>query len=160
MKFNRMKTHHYNTTVNWTGNTGKGTENYKAYTRDYTIEASGKPEIKGSSDPAFLGDRTRYNPEEMLLASLSSCHMLWYLHLCAEAGVIVTAYSDSAEGTMAETPDGSGHFTQVVLKPAVVVANASMVDKANELHHKANKMCFIANSCNFPVTHEPTCTIK
>lgn len=155
-----MKTHHYKTTVNWTGNTGKGTENYKAYTRDYIILANGKPDIKGSSDPAFLGDRTRYNPEELLLASLSSCHMLWYLHLCSEAGVIVTAYSDSAEGTMAETPNGSGQFTGVTLKPTITVAKASMIDKANALHHKANEMCFIANSCNFPVYHEPICNAK
>ncbi|MHA3789593.1 OsmC family protein [Flavobacterium hauense] len=152
-----MKTHHYNTTVNWTGNSGKGTENYKAYTRDYTIAANGKPEINGSSDPAFLGDHTRYNPEELLLASLSSCHMLWYLHLCSEAGIIVTSYIDRAQGTMAETPDGSGHFTGVTLKPDVIVANASMISKANELHHKANTMCFIANSCNFPVLHELSC---
>lgn len=155
-----MKTHHYNTIVNWTGNKGRGTESYKAYTRDYNIEATGKPEIKGSSDPAFLGDPARYNPEELLLASLSSCHMLWYLHLCSEAGIVVTDYSDNAEGTMAETPDGSGHFTAVTLKPVVTVKEGSMIDKANELHHKANIMCFIANSCNFPVSHEPTCTAE
>jgi organic hydroperoxide reductase OsmC/OhrA len=155
-----MKTHNYNTILNWTGNTGKGTESYKAYTRDYTILADGKPEIKGSSDPAFLGDRTRYNPEELLLASLSSCHMLWYLHLCSEAGIVVTAYSDSAEGTMTETADGSGHFTGVTLKPSVTVTETSMIAKANELHFKANKMCFIANSCNFPVYHEPSCITK
>jgi organic hydroperoxide reductase OsmC/OhrA len=155
-----MKTHHYNTKILWTGNTGEGTQSYKAYTRDYNIQADGKPEIKGSSDPAFLGDSTRYNPEELLLASLSSCHMLWYLHLCAEAGIIVTGYSDSAEGTMAETPDGSGHFTAVTLKPHVTVTNESMIVKANELHHKANTMCFIANSCNFPVYHKPSCTAE
>lgn len=155
-----MKTHRYNTTVNWTGNTGKGTQSYKAYTRDYTIEANGKPQIQGSSDPAFLGNPERYNPEDLLLASLSSCNMLWYLHLCAESGVIVTAYTDNAEGTMAETPNGSGHFTNVILKPLVTVSEAAMIEKANELHHKANKMCFIANSCNFPVYHEPACDVQ
>ncbi|RDI08545.1 OsmC family protein [Flavobacterium sp. AG291] len=152
-----MKAHYYNTIINWTRNKGKGTETYKAYTRDHTIEVKGKPTIEGSSDPDFLGDATRYNPEELLLASLSSCHMLWYLHLCAEAGIIVTAYTDNAEGTMTETPDGSGHFTSVTLNPVVTVKETPMMEKANELHNKANKRCFIANSCNFPVYHKPLC---
>ena len=151
-----MKAHHYNITVEWTGNTGNGTRDYKSYTRDYSIQCEGKPEIKGSSDPAFLGDRTRYNPEDMLVASLSSCHMLWYRHLCAEAGVIVTDYKDYAEGVMEETANGSGRFTAVTLKPVVTVKDNSMIEKANALHKRANEMCFIANSCNFPVDHEPT----
>jgi organic hydroperoxide reductase OsmC/OhrA len=153
-----MKTHHYSTSLNWTGNNGKGTENYRAYERSYTIAAEGKPEIAGSSDPAFLGDKTRYNPEDLLVASISSCHMLWYLHLCAEAGVIVIAYSDNAKGIMTETADGGGRFTGVTLYPAVTVKDASMIDKATELHKKANELCFIANSCNFPVYHEPAVT--
>ena len=155
-----MKTHHYLTNLNWTGNTGRGTGSYTAYKRDYIISVGGKAEIKGSSDPAFRGDTTRYNPEELLVASLSSCHMLWYLHLCAEAGIVVTAYTDAAEGTMAETHEGSGHFTEVVLKPVVTVADAAMVETANQLHGKANKMCFIANSCNFPVHHKPVCVVQ
>ena len=109
----------------------------------------------GSSDPAFRGDSSRYNPEEMLLASLSSCHMLWYLHLCSEAEVIVTAYEDNAVGEMEETSNGSGRFAKVILRPVVTVQEESMLHKANELHQKANEMCFIANSCNFPVLHEP-----
>ena len=155
-----MKAHHYNITVEWTGNTGNGTQNYKSYTRDYNVLCDGKPEIKGSSDPAFLGDRTRYNPEDMLVTSLSSCHMLWYLHLCAEAGVIVTDYKDYAEGIMEETANGSGRFTEVTLKPVVTVKDSAMVEKANDLHKKANEMCFIANSCNFPVHHKPTATAQ
>ena len=150
-----MKTHHYNTRLEWTGNTGIGTKNYASYTRDYDISAKEKPIIKGSSDPAFRGDRSRYNPEEMLLASLSSCHMLWYLHLCSEAGVIVVSYTDEAYGEMEETVNGSGRFTKVILRPNVVVQTESMKEKADELHKKANEMCFIANSCNFPVYHEP-----
>lgn len=150
-----MKTHHYNTSLKWTGNTGNGTKNYASYTRDYDISAKGKSVIKGSSDPAFRGDSSRYNPEEMLLASLSSCHMLWYLHLCSEAGVIVVSYTDEAYGEMEETANGSGRFTKVILRPNVVVAAESMKEKADELHKKANEMCFIANSCNFPVYHEP-----
>ncbi len=154
-----MKTHYYKTNLNWTGNTGNGTETYTTYKRDYDIVVEGKPVIKGSSDPAFRGDKTRYNPEEMLVASLSSCHMLWYLHLCAEAGVIVMSYKDEAEGIMEETPIGSGRFTEIILKPVVTVAQVSMIDKANELHKSANEMCFIANSCNFPVHHKPECSV-
>ena len=151
-----MKTHHYKITTNWTGNSGKGTQGYTSYSRDYNIIAKGKPSIKGSSDPAFRGDSSRYNPEDMLVASLSSCHMLWYLHLCSEAGVIVVDYKDEAEGIMEETANGSGRFTKVTLNPIVTVQSRTMIEKANELHHKANELCFIANSCNFPVHHKPT----
>lgn len=153
-----MKTHNYSTVINWTGNTGKGTKNYTAYKRDYLISAEGKAEIAGSSDPAFRGDPTRYNPEELLLASLSSCHMLWYLHLCAEAGVIVTAYKDNATGIMTETANGSGKFTEVTLNPTVTVLENTMIETANDLHKKANELCYIANSCNFPIYHKPVCT--
>jgi organic hydroperoxide reductase OsmC/OhrA len=150
--------HHYKATITWTGNSGTGTSSYRAYGRDHSISVEGKPDIPASSDPAFRGDKTRYNPEELLVASISSCHMLWFLHLCAEAGVIVVEYSDNATGTMVETADGGGHFTEVTLYPKVMVTDESMIAKANELHHKANKMCFIANSVNFPVLHQPTCT--
>jgi organic hydroperoxide reductase OsmC/OhrA len=152
--------HDYKLTVRWTGNTGTGTSNYKAYDRSHTIEIENKPDISGSSDPAFRGDKTKHNPEELFLASLSSCHLLWYLHLCAEAGVIVTDYVDNATGIMVETVDGGGHFTEVTLNPIVTVAEKSMIEKANELHKKANELCFIANSVNFPVRHEPTCKIQ
>lgn len=153
------KQHQYALTVTWTGNKGEGTSTYRAYERSHTISVENKPAILGSSDPAFRGDKTMYNPEEFLVASLSSCHMLSYLHLCAVAGVVVLAYTDKATGTMVETPDGGGHFTEVTLYPNVIVAEASMVAKANELHHQANKLCFIANSCNFPVHHEPSCRV-
>lgn len=149
--------HTYTITINWTGNTGQGTSNYRAYDRSHTIIATHKAGISGSADPAFRGDKTKYNPEDLLVASLSACHMLSYLHLCAVAGVIVTAYIDNAAGTMVETPDGGGHFTEVTLNPIVTVPESSMVDKANELHKKANELCFIANSVKFPVHHMPTC---
>ena len=152
--------HHYNLTVKWTGNTGTGTSNYRSFERSHTIIAGNKPAIFASSDPAFRGDKTKYNPEELFLASLSSCHMLWYLHLCAEAGVIVTDYVDNATGIMLETPDGGGHFTEVTLNPVVTVSEIAMTEKANELHTKANALCFIANSVNFPVYHKPVCTIN
>ena len=149
------KDHNYTTTIRWTGNNGTGTSSYRSYERSHVISADGKPEIPASSDPAFRGDKSRYNPEDLLLASVSSCHMLWYLHLCAEAGVVVLDYVDNAEGTMTETPDGGGKFTEVILKPAIIVSEASMIDKAMELHHKANSLCFIANSVNFTVRHQP-----
>jgi organic hydroperoxide reductase OsmC/OhrA len=153
------KQHHYNLTVQWTGNKGEGTSSYRAYDRNHIILADNKPEILGSSDPAFRGDKTRYNPEELLVASLSTCHMLSYLHLCAVAGVVVVWYTDKAEGIMEETAEGGGHFTEVILYPVVVVSEPSMIEKANELHHRANELCFIANSCNFPVRHQPTCHV-
>ena len=151
--------HFYKATINWTGNLGKGTSQYKAYSRNHEISSEDKPTIYASSDPSFRGEATRYNPEELFVASLSSCHMLWYLHLCSEAGVVVIDYIDNATGTMTETEDGSGHFTEVTLHPIVIVTEASMVDKANELHYEAHKFCFVANSCNFPVHHNPTCEV-
>lgn len=150
--------HNYKTTLRWTGNKGTGTANYRAFERSYIVSIENKPDILGSSDPAFRGDKTKYNPEEFMVASLSSCHMLWYLHLCAEAGIVVTNYLDNATGVMVETSNGGGHFTKVILYPVVTVKENSMIVKANELHKKANELCFIANSVNFNVAHEPTCT--
>ena len=154
-----MKTYQYTTVVNWTGNLGLGTSNYKAYSRNHTITSGDKPVIESSSDPAFLGDRTRYNPEELLLASLSSCHMLWYLHLCAEAGIVVINYTDAVQGVMEETANGGGRFTLATLNPVVTVQDSNMVDKANQLHQKANELCFIANSVTFKVHHRATCLV-
>jgi organic hydroperoxide reductase OsmC/OhrA len=152
------KQHNYTTSVKWTGNKGNGTMNYRAFERSHIISVVNKPTISCSSDPAFRGDKTKYNPEELLVASLSSCHMLWYLHLCSEAGIIITAYVDNATGTMIETSNGSGRFTQVTLNPTVTVSECSMIEKAIELHKKANEFCFIANSVNFKVEHSPTCS--
>ncbi len=147
--------HHYQAIIEWTGNLGVGTDNYKAYSRNYLIKISGKEIIKGSSDPAFRGDLSRFNPEELLLASLSSCHMLWYLHLCAQNKIVVEAYSDEAEATMLENEDGSGYFKSVILKPVVTIAHKNVLSLAEKLHIQANKMCFIANSVNFEVHHKP-----
>lgn len=149
------KEHHYSTQLNWTGNRGEGTSNYKAYDRDHVITAGGKPEIPGSSDPSFRGNPDRYNPEELFVSSLSACHMLWYLHCCAVNGVVVVDYHDYAEGTMVEDADGNGRFSVVTLRPVVTVSEASMTEKAQALHDEAHKFCFIANSCNFPVKHAP-----
>lgn len=147
--------HHYTTDLRWTGNTGEGTRHYRAYERNYTVQVNGKPELAGSSDPAFRGDADRYNPEELLLASLSACHMLWYLHLCADAGVVVTDYRDRASATLLEEADGSGRITRVVLQPRVTVARADMRERAEQLHEAAHRHCFIARSVNFPVAQEP-----
>jgi organic hydroperoxide reductase OsmC/OhrA len=149
------KVHEYSTQVIWTGNEGTGTSAYRAYRRDHDISVPGKPLIAASSDPAFRGDPARYNPEEIFVASLSSCHMLWYLHLCADAGILVMSYVDEARGIMMETEDGGGRFTEVVLHPRVQVAAGSNIDVAARLHEHAHQKCFIANSVNFPVTCMP-----
>jgi organic hydroperoxide reductase OsmC/OhrA len=150
------KQHLYSVNVRWTGNLGNGTSDYRAYKRDHEISAQGKPPVLASSDPAFRGDKSRYNPEDLLVASLSACHMLWYLHLCADAGIVVIGYQDEAKGTMVETEDGGGHFTQVTLQPAVTVAAGADTRVALQLHEKAHHHCFIAKSVNFPVVCQPS----
>lgn len=147
--------HHYRTTVSWTGNLGSGTSDYKAYSRNHEISMEGKPVIPASSDPAFRGDTSRYTPEDLLVSSLSGCHMLWYLHLCAVNKILIVEYNDEAEGEMTENPDGSGQFTRVTLRPKVTVSEAWMTEKAEALHKEAHRMCFIARSVNFPVYHQP-----
>lgn len=189
------KQHHYTTSLTWTGNKGPGTTNYKAYDRDYIIQVNGKPDLTGSSDPSFRGSPSRYNPEELLLSSISSCHMLWYLHLCSVNNIVVIDYQDQARGLMIERPDGSGYFKEVILYPIVTLSivpaagitstsippntssipasgtstssvpgvstsipltDNALIERATALHHEAHKMCFIANSCNFPIRHEPS----
>jgi organic hydroperoxide reductase OsmC/OhrA len=150
------KQHHYKARIIWTGNKGEGTKNYRSYARSHEISIKNKLVIEASSDPSFLGDSSKYNPEELFLASLSSCHMLWYLHLCADNGITVIEYVDDATGTM-EANENGGRFTEVILHPQVTITDSKQIDAANELHHKANKYCYIANSCNFPVKHFPVC---
>ncbi|WP_010231473.1 OsmC family protein [Gillisia marina] len=150
-----MKLHNYEIKVEWTGSLGKGTLDYRAFTRDHVIFGENKSSpIDGSSDPSFLGDKIRYNPEELLLSSISSCHMLWYLHLCAVNNIVVVSYIDKATGTMEELKNGSGRFKKVILNPEITIAKMSNIKRAHELHVEANKMCFIANSCNFPIAHQ------
>ncbi len=156
-----MKKHHYEVNIEWTGNEGNGTQTYRAYNRDHSISVSGKyDQIAGSADPAFLGDKTKYNPEDLFLSSLSACHMLWYLHLCAVNGIVVTEYVDNATGIMQEAEDGGGRFVTVTLNPTVNITDANQVAKANALHKQANKMCFIANSCNFAIKHQAKITVQ
>lgn len=154
------KAHRYEIGVTWTGNTGSGTSSYIAYERSHEISGDGKPIIAGSSDPTFRGDKSRYNPEELLVASLSACDMLSYLHLCADARIAVTHYTDKAIGVMLTNADGGGRFTEVTLKPVVAVAKDSDVTLANELHHRAHHLCFIANSMNFSVRVEPEVSVE
>jgi organic hydroperoxide reductase OsmC/OhrA len=154
-----QRTHTYDTVVTWTGNRGTGTSGYRDYDRNHDLSTDGRAVIAGSSDPAFRGDPTRWNPEQLLVGAVSQCHMLSYLHQCAVAGVTVVEYEDRAHGVMVES-DGGGHLTEVVLHPHVVVAAAEMVEPAERLHADAHKGCFIASSVNFPVRHEPIITVR
>ncbi|MBB6173225.1 organic hydroperoxide reductase OsmC/OhrA [Nocardiopsis mwathae] len=149
------KVHHYEVRTRWTGNTGSGTTRYRDYGRSHDIEAEGRPVIRGSADAAFRGDPSRWNPEDLLVSALSECHMLSYLALAVAAKVNVVAYEDRATGTMVTRADSSGDFSEVTLHPVVTVADASMVEVAEKLHRRANQVCFIARSVNFPVHHEP-----
>lgn len=155
-----MKQHFYTATTAWTGNKGSGTKDYRSYERSHTISIDGKPDIACSSDAVFRGEKQKHNPEDLMVAAVSGCHMLWYLHLCSDNGIIVTHYSDQAKGTMDENPDGSGQFSEVTLYPKVIVKDASMIEKANALHHDAHSMCFIARSVNFPVKLHPSASTE
>lgn len=147
--------HRYQIRLDWTGNRGTGTSGYRDYDRRHEVSAAGKPVIAGSSDPSFRGEAERWNPEELLVAALAQCHLLAFLHLAADSGVVVTGYTDEARGSMRLNRDGSGEFTEVVLQPRVLVSAAEMVEPAQRLHERAHSLCFIARSVNFPVRHEP-----
>lgn len=151
--------HRYALTATWTGDRGSGTSGYRDYARDVTISIDGKPDLLASADRPFRGDPGRWNPEDMLIAALAECHLLSYLHACVTAGVVVTSYRDEATGVMREDGCGGGAFAEVVLHPQVTVADASMIEAAEQAHHQAHDWCFIANSVNFPVRHEATVTV-
>lgn len=154
------RTHEYTAEIRWTGNRGTGTSSYRDYDRAHDIDAQSKPTIQGSSDPAFRGDPARWNPEELLVVSLSQCHMLWFLHLAAVNQVVVTEYVDRPYGTMLEHDDGAGQFVRVVLKPEITIADPSMRDRSHKLHEEAHAKCYVARSVNFPVLHEPTVHVR
>lgn len=155
-----MALHHYTIKINWQGNTGTGTSSYQAYRRDFEVQHPDKTSILGSADPAYLGDRTRWNPEELLIAALSSCHQLWYLHLCADHNICVESYEDDAQGEMQDVdPVKRGHITKVTLQPRVVIKNAEQLQLAESLHELAHRECMIANSVNFPVYCQPHCEV-
>jgi len=148
--------HTYRLRAEWTGDRGTGTSGYRDYDRSVTLNVEGKPALLATADVPFRGDPDKWNPEDLLLASLSECHLLSYLYVCVKSGVVVVAYEDDAQATLLEDGKGGGAFTEVVLRPRVTVADASMLDAARSGHTEANALCFIANSVNFPVRHEPT----
>jgi organic hydroperoxide reductase OsmC/OhrA len=150
--------HQYRLHATWTGDRGTGTSGYRDYDRSVTLGVDGKPVLDASADKPFRGDPAKWNPEELLLAALSECHLLSYLHVCVTTGVVVVSYSDDATGTMVEDGKGGGAFTDVLLRPRVVVAEESMIEAALAAHRQAREWCFIANSVNFPVRHEPVIT--
>ncbi|MDE0547207.1 OsmC family protein [Microbacterium sp. C7(2022)] len=152
--------HRYSVRATWTGDRGTGTSGYRDYDRAVTLEIPGKPDLLASADRPFRGDRSRWNPEDLLLAALSECHLLSYLHACVGVGVVVVDYHDEASGTMVEDGRGGGAFREVVLRPMVTVTDESMVDAARTAHVQAHEWCFIANSVNFPVRHEPTIAVR
>ena len=153
------RTHTYRSTIRWTGDRGSGTSGYRDYDRLYDVLVDGKPTIAGSSDPLFRGDPARHNPEDLLVAAVSACHMLWFLHLCADAGVIVMDYVDACDGSLAENADGSGRFTAITLRPRVTIAAGADPNRAVALHAEASRMCPLAASMAFPVRHEPTVVV-
>ncbi len=154
------KDHFYKAKINWTGNLGTGTSAYTEYSRAHEISGVGKGVILASADPVYRGDESRYNPEELVVAAIAGCHMLWYLHLCADAGIIVLDYSDEATGKLTETDDGNGKFAEVTIYPRVIIKSEADVNVATVLHHEAHKFCFIANSMNFPVKYKPEISVE
>ena len=151
--------HLYSVTVKWTGNNGNGTSEYRGYERSHSITAKNKEDILCSSEPVFRGDKSKYNPEELLVGAVAGCHMLWYLHLCADSGIVVVDYLDNPVGILIELTDGSGYFSEITLNPVVTVTEESMIEKAIALHARANELCFISNSCKFIVHHKPVCNL-
>ncbi len=152
--------HHYNLTTVWTGNTGNGTKNVRTYDRSHTVTIQGKPELFLTTDNPAVGDKSKLNPEDLLVSAISSCHMLSYLYVCAMEGIVITAYTDNATGIMLEKASGGGSFKEITLNPTFYVADESMAEKAIELHHKAHEICYIANSVNFEVKCNPTCNVQ
>lgn len=152
--------HNYKLTAVWSGNKGEGTNNVRTYDRSHTVTIEGKPELVLTTDNPAVGDKSKLNPEDLLLSALSSCHMLSYLYVCAIEGIVVTAYTDYATGVMIEKAGGGGSFKEVTLNPIFYVADESMVEKAIDLHHKAHEICYIANSVNFEVNCIPTCKVQ
>jgi organic hydroperoxide reductase OsmC/OhrA len=153
-----MSDHLYEIEVKWTGNKGEGTKDYRSYERSHVISGVGKPDLLGSSDPLFRGDPTKYNPEELLLASLSSCHMLWFLHICADKKINVIEYVDNPKALMVIDPSGKGFFKEATLHPSIVITDRARFDEIEKIHETAHQKCFIANSINFKVLIKPKVT--
>lgn len=152
--------HNYKLTTEWTGNSVEGTKNVRTYDRSHTVTIQGKPDLFLTTDNPAVGDKSKLNPEDLLVSAISSCHMLSYLYVCALEGIVITSYIDNATGIMVELASGGGSFKEVTLNPLIYVADESMVEKAIELHHKAHEICYIANSVNFDVKCNPICKVK
>lgn len=150
--------HHYACHLVWTGAAEGGTKRYDGYSREYRIDIAGKPPLVGSADPVFLGDPALHNPEDLLVAALSSCHFLSYAALCARHKIELVAYEDAASGTMEKVGEVT-RFTEVVLHPRATIA-AGDLEKARALHAKAHEQCFIASSVNFDVRHEAVVVVR
>jgi organic hydroperoxide reductase OsmC/OhrA len=151
--------HLFKAELNWTSNKKQEEITSKFYSKSHQIKIEGKPILDVSAAKAFKGDPELYNPEDLLLSSLVSCHMMSYLYVCFQNGIEVLEYSDNAEATLEVLPNGSGRFTEVRLNPKVKISNPDKIELALNLHFKANQLCFIANSCNFPVLHNASCEI-
>jgi organic hydroperoxide reductase OsmC/OhrA len=149
--------HLFKAVLNWTSK--KEVSSLKIYSKNHQVKIEGKPILEVSAAKAFKGDPELYNPEDLLLSSLVSCHMMSYLYVCSQNGIEVLEYSDNAEATLKVNPDGSGRFVEVKLFPKVKISNSDQIELALDLHFKANQLCFIANSCNFPVLHEASCEV-
>ncbi len=152
----KARPHEFTAAVRWTGNRGQGTASYRGYDRTWDIATASKAIVHCSNDPLLGGDPSKHNPEDLLLASLSSCHMLWYLHLASDAGIAVHAYSDNPVGLGETLANGAGRFVSATLRPRVVVPTGTDLRRAAELHHEVHRFCFIARSVNFPVAYEPS----
>ena len=151
--------HTYQLTAVWTGNKGEGTKNVRTYDRSHTVSIQGKPALFLTTDNAAVGDKSKLNPEDLLVSALSSCHLLSYLYLCAMEGIVITSYTDNATGIMIEHASGCGSFKEVTLNPVFSVSDENMVERAIELHHKAHEICYIANSVNFEIKCNPSCSV-
>lgn len=151
---NNYNLHKYLVNLSWTGNRGHGTKSYKEYDRSYDVNSDGKKTLNLSSDPHFLGDKSKYNPEELFIISISSCFMLWYLHLCADNGIVVEKYEDSVTGVMKEGKNIIGKFESVDLNIKIKITDLSKKEIAIKLLKEADTKCFIANSLNFKVNHK------
>ena len=153
------KSHEYKSRLAWDGNLGTGTETYQGYGRDYTVSIDGKPDIRGSADPMFRGNKDLPNPEEWFIAALSSCHMLSYLALCARRGVSVLSYEDNASGALVFNNDGGGRFEEVILRPIVMISDPAKLDLAKSLHDDAHQQCYIASSSSSIIRHEAVVSV-
>ncbi|MGV0957916.1 OsmC family protein [Empedobacter falsenii] len=152
--------HLFKVALNWMKKDNISSSLSRIYTKSHHISIEGKPDLEVSAAKAFKGDPNLYNPEDLLLSSLTSCHMMSYLYCCMQYKIEVISYQDHSEATLQVNPDGSGKIVKVDLFPEIIISDSSQIELALSLHKKANELCFIANSCNFPVYHHAKCSAK